>query len=856
MLSNLDGPRSEASAVYERFVRVQRVPGDHVVNGVSSPFRNRLVPRYLVSAAPPFSVDDTFVDSPETLVSDSAFIEVRTGDVAWRFALQVDWQRDTNAGRGINILFNRNPRALDTPLPVGVSCNEFVACGAISLRRLPPPVTHVSLDHAGFDPARFGLLGQLVLAEDGYEVVLPRESYRVERGAAHPVAIPVTPLTTESADGDVSRWILLRAAGEADDLWRVGFIAAGLWLLLLSISYGVGAVTIQGAKPPTLGQERALAVGLTALLGLALTRVTIGARVAFFDPFEPRGIETAVGLFTAVAVVIAGLLTWSAWLPPFLAGARTALSGRMPFPPLSDLSERVAEWERQFSIRRIPTTVWLGIFALLFLTLSTTGSAPLRGAGIGAMVLLAWVGIAWVCAFTGTYFDTYEHGAHSVIEQSPPSSPGFLSAPGLAGGRRRHAAAPEWTLIVAVLFLAGTHLVGLLLGLIVPVIVIMVASVVIWRRRRRGHRFGQPDYLAAALGVSVIGAAIASLHRVSENGAAGALLLVVIFALASVRIGRRVGARLETQSGAGGAGEVSLLRRICRWLEDPILLATPLLLMIPLAAIDMGLVLVVVIPLGSATLLATSIRAARSRALIPAAGIAILSLIGLQVLYPFSSLEAIRDARSHAEQAEAFAKLSTIAGLRLPLLAEPMERAAARSIATYDQDLAEALLVAAAPGEARDLLRPSIEQIWGARAYASAGLTGEGLGQAAIGGRGVAEAVSYAENTFSVFVLAEHGMVGGLLVLALYALLGLGVASLILGKPGDTPSYRASRALFLVAGLIVVIPAFYVALSNVGAVPITGQNMPFLGLNSWSDVVVCSGVVGILITGALRAYRV
>jgi hypothetical protein len=55
-----------------------------------------------------------------------------------------------------------------------------------------------------------------------------------------------------------------------------------------------------------------------------------------------------------------------------------------------------------------------------------------------------------------------------------------------------------------------------------------------------------------------------------------------------------------------------------------------------------------------------------------------------------------------------------------------------------------------------------------------------------------------------------------------------------------------------VAALIVAIPASYVAMSNVGIVPITGQNMPFLGLNAWSDVAVCAGVVGTMITGALR----
>jgi hypothetical protein len=77
---------------------------------------------------------------------------------------------------------------------------------------------------------------------------------------------------------------------------------------------------------------------------------------------------------------------------------------------------------------------------------------------------------------------------------------------------------------------------------------------------------------------------------------------------------------------------------------------------------------------------------------------------------------------------------------------------------------------------------------------------------------------------------------------------GLVVAS----SNNDGATLRASRAAFIVAGLIVTIPAVYVALSNVGTLPITGQNMPFLGLNAWSDVAVCAGVVGLLVTGAIR----
>ncbi len=159
----------------------------------------------------------------------------------------------------------------------------------------------------------------------------------------------------------------------------------------------------------------------------------------------------------------------------------------------------------------------------------------------------------------------------------------------------------------------------------------------------------------------------------------------------------------------------------------------------------------------------------------------------------------------------------------------------------------------ATPGQPRDLLVPSIEQIWGAAAYASAGFTGAGLGRAVVGDRGVAAAVSYAENSYSVYVLAEHGALGGMLLLSAYLMLTYAVGRLVkLSSTNDGPAMRATRALFLVAVLIVVVPAVYVALSNVGALPITGQNMPFLGLNAWSDVAICAGVIGMLVTGAIH----
>jgi hypothetical protein len=845
-LARLEGERSGASVVYERFVRVQRLSDRDVINGAAAPLLARLVPgshRYLLSAAPPYSLSGDAIADQSIALGDSAFVEVRGADATWRFALLTSWRREPGAQRGIAILFDRNPRPLDTPLPVGLSCPESTACGAISLRRLPPPVAHVSLDHAGFDPDRFGVLGMLRVSDAGYDVVLSQETHRIERGRDRPVAVPVTPLPDHDADAAESRWILLGATGQRDTMLQVMMIGLGIALLLGAIHSAVRALTIRGFVTPSPREERAIAAGLAALLGLVLTRVAVGARVAFFDPFLARGIDTAVGLCAAMAVVVTGLLLWKAWLPPFLAGARCLFSGRTS---LAATTRGLLSWSRtaMTGASQPQALRAAGLIAVaLGLLTYTTGAAPWLGMLTGLMVVLVWVCLAWVAAFTGDHFDTYERGAHAVVEQLSSRRPARSESSGSGSQVRRAARSPELAIMAAALLLVLAHLMPAI-ALFAATAMLVAAVIIVWRRRTGRQAGGQPDAVAAFIGVAIFGTLIAALRMASANGSIGAFVLVVFVVLASVRIGRSVGARLATQRTADVR---------TAWLRDSILLATPLLLLLPFAAIDMGLVLVLVIPLAFATLLATGLRAAGPRVVVPAVVLLLVLGAGKKVVFPATA--EIRTADSHAAQADAFADMSKLVGLRLPILATPMDRAAARSVATRDPDLAERLLVAAGPGAARDLLIPSIEQIWGTRAYAASGLWGEGLGQAVVGGRGVAESVSYAENTFAVFVLGEHGAAGGVLVLILYVLLASAVGVLVLNRPGNTQSYRASRALFLVAALSIVFPAAYVALSNVGAVPITGQNMPFLGLNAWSDVAICAGVIGILITGTLRGLE-
>ena len=869
-ISALDGKRAESSP-YERFVRIQELSSADAVNGTAPSIVDRvawslpLVPDrwlptrpLLISASPPFEIRGPHTEKGLISFADSARVEVRSAGVTWDFELR-GRRREPSADVGLDLLFVRNPRALDTPLPTGESCRPGVACGAISLRRLPPPVAHVALDFAGFDPSRYGMLGRVQQDDNGFTVVLPRQSYRVERGAPRPIAIPVTSLSEMAINARESRapshyWLLLSASGTfGDDMPTIALISLGLAFLLAAIYYGVRA-----AMPETSligsSDERWLSLGISAVLALLLTRIIIGARVAFFAPFLRRSIETAVGMWVAIAIVAVGLLSWSAWVPALLSSARNALSGQVALDRIAKSLVRMPAslWSTATSSRaRVPALLTLVALALLG---AATRAAVISGLVAGVVVLLAWVCLAWVAAFAGPYFETFERGAWSVVEQlAPPNRIASSTGPTRTGLRGRFdalvARAPEIPMILACLAAEFALLPSLTAAMAAIAGFIVLSSPFVMRgRRARGSIPKLPDYWSATLGAAVFTLAISGLRLASENGSMAAFVMIVFVALACVRVGRGVGSRIETAARRVDGTPVDRKEV----LVSSALLVAPLVLLAPLTIIDMGLFLVVVVPVGFATLLAAGRRVAGWRLAIP--GLAFIGLFGVlapRVLFP--SVNAIRAADSHAAKAAAFERMTHVFGARVPFVGTSMDRVAARSVATADRPLAEELLISARPGGARDLLIPSIEQIWGGTTYASAGFWGSGLGQAVVGGRGVAEPVSYAENTFSVFVLAEHGAFGGMLVLGLYLLLTIAVGSTAMIGPGETPAaYRASRALFLVATLIIAIPAAYVALSNLGVVPITGQNMPFLGLNAWSDVAICAGVIGIFITGAIR----
>jgi len=147
----------------------------------------------------------------------------------------------------------------------------------------------------------------------------------------------------------------------------------------------------------------------------------------------------------------------------------------------------------------------------------------------------------------------------------------------------------------------------------------------------------------------------------------------------------------------------------------------------------------------------------------------------------------------------------------------------------------------------------TLQQDWGMRAYAASGGTwGNGLYGTAYTRRAITEDVALTDNAFAVFVLSEHGFAGGAALLSVY----LALALLLLASA--TIAGRAVNEVprgILLGGLAmyVAVPALYMAAANVSLLPLTGQNLPLLGLRSGADVAFASWTLALAVIALPRA---
>ncbi len=153
----------------------------------------------------------------------------------------------------------------------------------------------------------------------------------------------------------------------------------------------------------------------------------------------------------------------------------------------------------------------------------------------------------------------------------------------------------------------------------------------------------------------------------------------------------------------------------------------------------------------------------------------------------------------------------------------------------------------------------TLEQVMQMRFYATAGdnwLSGLGYGAGEVG-RGLRQ-TSLNDNVFSVFVVSEMGTAVGAALGLIYALLLGVVLHRVLRSKKEKHTLHTGRPSLAQAAMLfglclsVVFIASYMIAANTGMAPLTGKNLPFLGLNSKSDLIQHLLVFALMISMLLR----
>jgi cell division protein FtsW (lipid II flippase) len=123
------------------------------------------------------------------------------------------------------------------------------------------------------------------------------------------------------------------------------------------------------------------------------------------------------------------------------------------------------------------------------------------------------------------------------------------------------------------------------------------------------------------------------------------------------------------------------------------------------------------------------------------------------------------------------------------------------------------------------------QHTWENKAIAhEGGWFGQGFGEAPIYRSQVRRDTLQYDSVFSFFVMSEYGLIGGLLLLLMYA------CPLFIIFLGGRDRLDTGYALALIVAGSFLIESLYHAGMNLGAFPMTGRNLPLLSVNSPSDL--------------------
>jgi hypothetical protein len=747
------------------------------------------------------------------------------------------------------------------------------------------------------DTARYSLVARLETDRDGVRIVGAEEEARFGYGSVH--ALSALPRSEHLSEAGILVRVHRAAQGQQS---AVLVTVLGLFILVL------GALATVSGDPVIWERRKATSPNMSAawafvnvfLIFLGL-RLALGLRVAYSPPFYDRAAATAVGLWITSAIMLVALGRWATWAPVFWRVVRWLERpvSLLFLPGVNGAASGAGKGEPQASAHRpqdsgrdkAPRAPRGGRFRTVVGLLLMLGSVALllwqRPDAAPSLVVAGSVMGAWLVMGLSRRHTSIgsrdERPLDTITAEDQEGNPAVSLALAATGSVILALAihAPWMALIPVTGFLLlfgvdrilnrtstfsnpirrGWALFALiLLGMAVasfaffpwprPGLVGLggmatVGALFLRRRAEEGDRtFMERGYSGfVSLGRSLF----------SGMGWVGALAILGVLAFLSaqaippfVRFGLvfilfllaiRAGLACHRLLEEGGKrSQVQALG----------VLVIPLGVLLVFMLFDFGLGLVFFVPMFLTVLL--SARIDRLPRVLMAGSVAVAAAIAVfawSVLNPpVRDLRGAPDVPTFSQEFEGVGNaLSDL--LRLAGISGPVTRASVRSLAASDPDLLEEALAYAGPSEALFAAAPSRNQVWGGRAYAASDLTGTGFAGTAVLGRGVPTAVSYAENTYAVYVLSEHGALGGLGVLSVYLALLVVVGAWVYRVHGTVQETQAGLAVLAmtVGGVLwLTLPAIYVAASNLAMVPLTGQNMPFLGLNSWADVVLVSGL--------------
>jgi hypothetical protein len=132
-------------------------------------------------------------------------------------------------------------------------------------------------------------------------------------------------------------------------------------------------------------------------------------------------------------------------------------------------------------------------------------------------------------------------------------------------------------------------------------------------------------------------------------------------------------------------------------------------------------------------------------------------------------------------------------------------------------------------------MQETLHQRWEMIAYQRA--NGVGYFGAPLSNVGMTYPTTLSDAAFSVYLVAEHGNLAGIMVIGLLLLLSLAVFRAAWLAASSRNQRSNARGLYVLGGVFGC-ASIYMALANLWVIPFTGQNVPLLSLNSWKDLIL------------------